>query len=433
MPARRPAASALILCIGTSAAALLRSNQNAAQTRLHAYTFEQFTHEFGRPYVAGSKEYAQRQALFMIELDDVLATNSRNTKEGRSWTAGIHPFMDWAHEERRAVNGYKPSRNKAHLTSGLLQSSARAFGQSNATRGAIYDVDVTDVTSGGLGPNAGPHSRNQGSCGSCWAISAVEAVEAQLQRAGQDVRLSAQALVDCVPNPQHCGGSGGCDGATGELAYAFMRDYGIPVESDLPYVGQTETCPEKPLSGVFSASSRARVSGWNALPSNKAKPLMQALVSQGSVVVAVDANKWFNYESGIFDGCDKDATLGHAVLAKGFGQEGGKGFWLIQNSWGHQWGEKGNIRLIRHADEESWCGTDRSPKDGVGCDGGPPEVTVCGTCGILFDALYPEGVRLEDGSAQVQQQQPSPQPQQEQAQQQDSVKGTASEMEALLR
>merc|ERR1719155_472238 len=58
---------------------------------------------------------------------------------------------------------------------------------------------------------------NQGSCGSCWAISAVEALEAQLKKNGQGrvLKLSAQALVDCVPNPQHCGGTGGCDGGTG--------------------------------------------------------------------------------------------------------------------------------------------------------------------------------------------------------------------------
>merc|ERR1719345_414459 len=129
--------------------------------------------------------------------------------------------------------------------------------------------------------------RQQGSCGSCWAISAVEAVEARLP--GRP-KLAAQALVDCVPNPQHCGGSGGCDGATGELAYTFMRDHGIPLEADLPYNAVTGTCeisgvPKQPvLDEMWPSDKGVVVSGWNQLPSNKAEPLKQALTQQGPVV-----------------------------------------------------------------------------------------------------------------------------------------------------
>jgi len=224
----------------------------------------------------------------------------------------------------------------------------------------------------------------------------VEAVEAQLIRSGAgDVKVSAQALVDCVPNPQHCGGSGGCDGATGELAYAFMRDHGIPLESELPYHAKTGTCAQASLAGAWRSSRRVRLDGWNALPSNQLEPLKTALVQQGPVVVAVDGNNWFNYDSGVFDGCDKDAILGHAVLAKGFGEDSGKKYWLIQNSWGSDWGENGHIRMLMHEDEQNWCGADRKPQEGVGCDGGPSEVTVCGMCGILFDPIIPQGVRIE--------------------------------------
>merc|ERR1719272_405244 len=246
--------------------------------------------------------------------------------------------------------------------------------------------------------------RQQGSCGSCWAISSAEAVEAQLLKQGQNVRLSAQALVDCVPNPQHCGGTGGCDGATGELAYTFMRDHGIPLEADLPYSAVTGTCeisgvPKQPvLDEMWPSDKRVVVSGWNQLPSNKAEPLKQALTQQGPVVVAVDGNNWFDYQSGVFDGCDKDAELGHAVLLKGYGEDNGQKYWRIQNSWGRNWGEQGHIRLTRHDNEDEWCGTDHKPQDGLGCDGGPPEITVCGMCGILYDPIVPEGVRLEDAA-----------------------------------
>merc|ERR1712203_293668 len=57
--------------------------------------------------------------------------------------------------------------------------------------------------------------------------------------------------------------------------------------------------------------------------------------------------------------------------------------------------------MLMHEDEDNWCGTDSKPKEGVGCDGGPPQVTVCGTCGILYDPIIPTGVRIEGGDEAV--------------------------------
>mmetsp|Transcript_7055 Transcript_7055/g.20018 ORF Transcript_7055/g.20018 Transcript_7055/m.20018 type:complete len:453 (+) Transcript_7055:79-1437(+) len=394
---------------GEPCGAVVVLRRSRAGAELEDYSFERFVRDFGRDYAPSSQEFTRRAAVFEASLAQVRAVNARNAKEGRPWTAGVHPFMDWTAEERRALNGYKPAGGRGRRSAlrgavSLLHSGARAFvrGMANATWGwESFSTEALNTDEGGTPAGSGPAIRNQGNCGSCWAISAVEAVEAQLIRSGAGrARVAAQALVDCVPNPQHCGGSGGCEGATGELAYAFMRDYGIPLESEMPYHARTEQCAQAPLSGPWrAASSRVRVDGWTALPSNKAEPLMQALTQAGPVVVAVDGNNWFNYDSGVFDDCDKDAILGHAVLAKGYGKDGGNKYWLIQNSWGADWGEQGHIRLLRHDDEDSWCGTDNKPKEGVGCDGGPPEITVCGTCGILYDPIFPTGVRIEGAEA----------------------------------
>lgn len=371
----------------TAGLALVQGAFALKTATLEGYTFEQFVTGFGRAYVKGSSEYEDRAALFVNSLAEVRVTNARNVREGRPWRAGIHKFMDRTRAELRVLGGYKPSRAHGQRLSAvsLLDARERIHTRLNATAFDSYEVP-------------GAPLRDQGDCGSCWAISAVEAVEAQLQRLGApaEVRLSPQALVSCVPNPQHCGGSGGCDGATGELAYAFMRDHGIPVESDLPYQAVTGSCPSYLMDGNWPAQRRAVVSGWAQLPSNRAEPLMRAIVEKGPVVVAVDGDKWFNYDSGVFDGCDRDAVLSHAVLARGYGVDTGNKYWLIQNSWGKDWGEHGHIRLLRHDDDDSWCGTDRKPKEGVGCDGGPSEVTVCGTCGLLYDPVVPEGVRMEE-------------------------------------
>lgn len=53
------------------------------------------------------------------------------------------------------------------------------------------------------------------------------------------------------------------------------------------------------------------------------------------------------------------------------------------------WGEKGYIRVFRGNAANPSCGTDLHPSDGSGCNNGPATVTVCGTCGILYDNVYP--------------------------------------------
>lgn len=355
------------------------------------YSFDQFVQTYGRTYKLGSDEYKRRLALFQASLARIDTVNTKNQEEHRSWSSGIHKFMDWSEDERKVMNGYKPSRTGLHRMTALqsqqqthLRASSRAMNTSTSHLAESFSWDHLNIP-----------IVNQGSCGSCWAISASEALEAQLQKNGHssNVKVSAQALVDCVPNPQHCGGKGGCDGATGELAYDWVREHGIPLEQDLAYTAETGKCQHP--EGLYPASQRVRVSGFHALPSNQYAPLMKAVVEEGPVVVSVDGNTWFDYDSGVFDGCEKDAILGHAVLLVGYGSDKGKPYWRIQNSWGADWGEQGYIRLHRHVDEESWCGTDRKPEEGSGCDGGPPEITVCGMCGILYEALVPQNVRLE--------------------------------------
>jgi len=110
---------------------------------------------------------------------------------------------------------------------------------------------------------------------------------------------------------------------------------------------------------------------------------MNAVSTFGPISVTVDASKWSSYSSGIFDGCDPDhPSLDHGVLLVGYGYDEPTGldYWLIRNSWGSMWGEDGYIRIARHSNEETRCGLDA-----------PYNITVCGTCGILYDTSYPTG------------------------------------------
>ena len=54
---------------------------------------------------------------------------------------------------------------------------------------------------------------------------------------------------------------------------------------------------------------------------------------------------------------DKCGTsLTHAVVAVGYGSEGGKDYYIVRNSWGASWGEDGYIRIARKHDSKGICG-----------------------------------------------------------------------------
>jgi hypothetical protein len=150
-----------------------------------------------------------------------------------------------------------------------------------------------------------------------------------------------------------------------------------------------ETSSVSDTAAMPSASPAVSgLTGWETLPKNTYEPLLRALAERGPVAVSVGADLWFNYHSGIFNGCGRDSVIDHAVTAIGYGQEAGTKYWVIQNSWGAGWGEAGKIRLERHS-EGGYCGMDNDPQKGLACKGENDPVPVCGMCGILFDSVVP--------------------------------------------
>lgn len=152
------------------------------------------------------------------------------------------------------------------------------------------------------------------------------------------------------------------------------------------------------------------IGSYVVLPENKQAPLLQALYEQGPLVVSVAASNWQMYSFGVFAGCSKDAIINHAVVAEGFGQQMSDldhkmhKYFLIKNSWGDDWGEDGYMKIKRFDSETEHCGIDNKPEDGTGCANGPPQVKVCGMCGILYDSAYPlnpEFVGKEKGGVYV--------------------------------
>jgi len=333
-------------------------------------TFETYMANNGKFY-KGS-EFEMRKALFLKNLEIIRA---HNKLEG-SYSMGVNKFTDMKPEEIATFMGHKPSILGDHMTARKI------------TYTAVEDLPVSVDWRTKTPPVLTP-VKDQRSCGSCWAFSATASVESALAIAtGNLTILSPQNLVSCTPNPNHCGGSGGCDGATAELAFDYVKNKGIATEASWPYRAVNGVCDE-------THKKVATVTGFTKVEENSYDGLMNA-IQIGPVSISVDATSWSFYNGGIFDGCSHTSLdINHAVQLVGYGTEGGKDFWIVRNSWGSSWGERGFIRLLRHSTPDpKWCVIDPTPGDGSGCSGGPDKVTVCGTCGILYDNSYPTGAKL---------------------------------------
>jgi len=360
-------------------------------------SFESFIEVHSRSYQQGSAEFNERQALYQQRKVD---SELHNSAPDRLWTAGVNKLWDWTEAELKTLRGWDGSMRP----DGGSARSVRPHGAFLQQQSEL----PTEKTWTSL--ETGQHIRNQGDCGSCWAIAVSTVLMGHAEiYTGKARTFSAEQLVECTPNPRHCGGDGGCKGATAELAMDWVMKNGCAEASEVPYTASDGACTagrsseqtmalafvdETAVAGTGTGGLAFGMTGWETLPKNEYEPLARALAEMGPVAVSVAADAWFNYESGIFNGCGKDAVVDHAVTAMGYGEEAGRKYWTIQNSWGEEWGEKGHIRLERH-DNGDYCGMNNDPQKGIACQGETASVPVCGMCGVLFDSVVPHFTRSQ--------------------------------------
>eukprot|EP01064_Diplonema_japonicum_P036750 TRINITY_DN836_c3_g2_i1.p1 TRINITY_DN836_c3_g2~~TRINITY_DN836_c3_g2_i1.p1 ORF type:complete len:379 (+),score=112.54 TRINITY_DN836_c3_g2_i1:51-1139(+) len=325
-------------------------------------------------YVAEYKKShsAEREAVFNANLKKIRMHNNDGTA---TYKMGLNEFTDWTAEEFRAKRlGGKAIKNQKKMVSmSDLQSSLSDLP-------ASLDWRTKNVVTG---------VKNQGGCGSCWAFSATETIESMAAIAGGKLQvLSEQQIVSCSPNPEHCGGNGGCDGSTQPLAFNYTMKTGITLESDYPYVsgtGTTHACIPSKIKPVVA------VGGYVEVSRNNYTALITALATVGPIAISAAAEPWQLYEGGVFSkNCGYD--MDHGIQLVGYGTDGSEMYWIVRNSWGPNWGESGYIRIRRYGEGKEPCGMDNTPQDGDACNGDKTPIKYCGECAILSSSSYPTGV-----------------------------------------
>ena len=196
--------------------------------------------------------------------------------------------------------------------------------------------------------------KNQGVYESCWAFAATGALEGAVQIAiGKLNSFSEQQLVNCIVTDHVY------NGGTMNDVFEYVREYGICTETQESYETMADTC--------VSCNSRLIFNTCVDIASNNQLNLKEA-VSRNPVAVGlqVDSSIFLYYSGGIISNKSCGTKINHGVLVVGYGEEKGQKYWLVKNSWGTDWGEKGYVRIARN---------DSSNDPGV--------------CGIALQASYP--------------------------------------------
>jgi len=304
---------------------------------------------------------------------------------GHGWTAGVNSrFEGYTLADASALMGT--------ITSGPRKVKARANlskypGAPSFVTAAPTNFSVMDAFPACA--NVSGHIRDQSDCGSCWAMSSTEAFNDRMCIThGYNALLSVQDTASCCSPSHGCPGSNGCDGGMPEEAWQYFVDTGVVTGDDYDGVGKGTSCfpyqlpfcshhepgkypacsqtefntPACPLDNGKGCSEASYGTAWakdkhhakTAYNFNSIAEIESDLQAYGSVTAAFTVySDFLTYKSGIYKHTTGAALGGHAVKIVGWGNEGGREYWLVANSWNSGWGDNGFFKIAKGVNE---CG-----------------------------------------------------------------------------
>jgi len=326
---------ALLLLAGKAVA-------NDITPEVYERAFADFVTRFDRTY-ADEVERIERFNKFKATYKFITESNAENNL----YTLEVNSFSDQSTEEFSQTHfGFKSSELKGawgvpHLGTHVYSGSPLADSVDWNAKGAVTPA------------------KNQGQCGSCWSFSTTGSLEGAWQIAtGNLVSLSEEQLVQCSKENNACGGG------SMDAAFGFGEKNGACTEESYPYTSGSGTVGTCQQSSCTMGIPVGGITGFKDVAHSDQQAMMEA-VSLGPVSIAIEADKavFQSYKTGVMNG-QCGSKLDHGILCVGYGADQGTKYWLVKNSWGEVWGQKGFGKLLRGKGES-------------------------GECGILADASYP--------------------------------------------
>jgi C1A family cysteine protease len=285
--------------------------------------------EFGKHYET-VEEFNHRLEQFSRNHVHVLEHNAKES----NFMLGHNKMSDWTEFEYKSLLNYIPDmddENNAEFE--IFEEDENATGIDWRSHGAVNAI------------------KDQGQCGSCWAFSAVSAMESAHHKAtGKLLSFAEQQLVDCSTRNH------GCNGGNAGLAFNYYKTDAAMAESSYKYTARDQRCSynAKNTTGVKDQS-------YSNVTRNSSSQMKSALQKAPlSVAIEADRSVFQSYRSGIFNSSSCGTNLDHATNVVGWGSSSGTDYWIMRNSWGTSWGEKGYMRLAITSGA-GICGIQSSP------------------------------------------------------------------------
>ncbi|KAL3884392.1 hypothetical protein ACJMK2_024533 [Sinanodonta woodiana] len=283
-----------------------------------------------------NKTYVLTRSPYVVWKENLLAINRHNSEADQ----GIHTYWLTMNEYGDLTNEEYARLRTGFEINGNIEGSGSIFKYTNGSE------DPSEVDWRGKGYVT--PVKNQGHCGSCYAFSVIGAVEGQhFRKTGKLVSLSEQNIVDCSFKE----GNNGCGGGNKHKSYNYIKNNnGVDTAEAYPYEAKNGPCRFR------RSEVGATVTGYVDLPRNDEIALRHAVATIGPIAVSIRGfpGDFRFYDHGVYDNtnCGNRIHRFHAVLVVGYGTRDGLDYWIVKNSWGSGWGEKGYIRMSRNNDNQ---------------------------------------------------------------------------------
>ena len=205
--------------------------------------------------------------------------------------------------------------------------------------------------------------KNQASCGSCWAFAAAAFLEGEAIRRNSTTNttnLSNQYLYWCTAS-----GTYRCNGGDPFVATNYGVKRGMPKESVYPYkiglnYGTICSAPIVAIKFNLTGKVSGNATWYYSSVNRSSNETITSYLLQRPLILGVDADDWGYYRPVLTDpiankifSCstgNSGAGINHAVLLIGYTADA----WIIKNSWGTGWGDKGFIYVTKNSSRS--CG-----------------------------------------------------------------------------